>query len=284
MEREVIYEHFKKELIEKNGKIYGKLECAPGYYENVLMIDLNNFYGYQLITKQFLVGHPYQVLTGKKEAEWNYLPEKFRNTIISNYKEAHKSETPRGIRRFWKGINNLTLGRSESKQIYYNRKRSDAGSFLQPQHGFQVIMYGIDDMETYMNLFEQLGGKIIKVDTDGLSIIGLNNEKEIVDKFNEVIVDRLRAAGLKEEDAQCGIGQFKIEGIADKYYQFADKAYCYQIGDKIEITYAGLSDQEKQKIIEKAGNSFEKVVELLKEKKVKRFTPISLGRNNFEIE
>lgn len=283
MEREAIFEHFKNALIEKNDKIYGKLECAPGYYENVLMIDLNNFYGYQLITKKFLVGHPYQVLTGRREAEWDYLPEKFRNTVIDNYRVAHKPGTPRGIRRFWKGINNLTLGRSESKQIYCNRKKTDVGSFLQPQHGFQVILYGIDDMETYMDLFNQLGGTIIKVDTDGLAIVGLDREEEIIEKFNEVIVDRLRAAGLSEEDAQCGIGQFKIEGIADRYYQFADKAYCYQIGDEIEITYAGLPDSEKQEILEKAGNDFEKVVELLKGRKVKRFTPISFENNNFKI-
>lgn len=122
-----------------------------------------------------------------------------------------------------------------------------------------------------MELFKQYGGTIIKADTDGLAITGFSEDegKRMVEAFNKVIVNRLRAAGLSEEDAQCGIGQFKIEGYSEKYYQFGDKAYCFSTENGYEIKFSGMSDNRKQEILE-SSNNFEEIVEKLKNEKPRK--------------
>lgn len=266
-ERKAVFEYYKKRLIEKNGMIYGKLQHEKGQFNDVFMIDINNFYGFVLIAEEFLLNNPYQVLFSehaKKEPQYGHLPDEFRNAICHNYKTAKFSVKTRGEKLFFKGCNNLTLGRSENFGIYKSRTRQMARNFLQPQHGFYTIEAGISYLETYMNLFEKHGAKIVKVDTDGISMTNIDYEKgkAIVDKINQAVVNILRKAGNSEENCTCGIGQFKIEGFAERYYQFADKAYCYEEKGRITIKFSGMSDAKKKEIIEQC-KTFDNVVEEL---------------------
>lgn len=135
-ERKIVFNYFKNELIKRNGKVYGVLYHKKGYYENVLRIDLNNFYGYQLLVEKFLDGNPYQALCGMKEATYSYMPDGIRQAVLHNYKVSKEKGQPKGIRRFFKGCNNMTIGRSENLGIYLRRTRQSKRSFLQPQHGF----------------------------------------------------------------------------------------------------------------------------------------------------
>lgn len=291
-ERRAVFNFFKEKLIKKNGSVYGVLDHKKGYYENVLMIDLNNFYGYQLVSKKFLKNNPYQVIYGNVEPIYDYLPDNFRFAIIHNYRTAKKENEdtkeyvyPKGIRDFFKGGNNLSIGRSENLEIYLKRSRKTKRNFLGPQHGFETISKGIDDLNQYTTVFESLGATHIKRDTDGIALIGVDKEKgqKIVDFINKQVVAQLLAAGLSEEDANCGIGQFKIEGYAEKYYQFGDKAYCYQVNGKIEITFAGMSDEEKEEVLMTSKN-FEEVVEKLKNRQIQLAKPIEINKKYELVE
>lgn len=291
-ERRVVFNFFKEKLIEKNGSVYGVLDHKKGYYENVLMIDLNNFYGYQSIAKKFLKNNPYQVINGEAEPVYDYLPDGFRAAIIHNYKTAKKKDEetkeyvyPKGVRNFFKNGNNLTIGRSENLDIYFKRSRKTKRNSLGPQHGFEIISNGIDDLNQYTKVFESLGATHIKRDTDGIAFVGVDKEKgqKIVDFINKQVVAQLLAAGLSEEDANCGIGQFKVEGYAEKYYQFGDKAYCYQVNGKIEITFAGMSDEEKEQVLATSKN-FDEVVEKLKNRQIQLAKPIEINKKYELVE
>lgn len=275
-ERKRVFKYFKNELIKENGKVYGVLFHKKGYYENVLRVDLNNFYGYQLLVKKFLNGNPHQVLNGKKEATYSYMPDGIRNAVLHNYKVSKEKGQPKGIRKFFKGCNNMTIGRSENLGIYLRRTRQSKRNFLQPQHGFSVILGGIKDLNSYIKVFQDYGGEIIKADTDGLAIVGLSNEvgEKLVKAINSIVVKKLLAAGLSEEDANCGIGQFKIEGYSKQYYQFGDKAYCFTTEkEKWEIVFSGMGKERKKEILKKSSN-FEELIENLKNEKIKKMPTI----------
>lgn len=277
-ERKVVFRHYKEKLIGENGKVYGVLDCVPGWHKNVFKVDLNNYYGYLLCSQKYLTGNPYQVLEGKKEAEYEFLPYALRQKILQNYRLANRPGIPKGEKRFFKGANNLTLGRSENLNIYQRRTRTSSKGFLQPQHGFETIRRGAEILETYSEIFRQAGGTIVGRDTDAIWVeidkeIGL----KIIDFLNKQAIQTLKAAGLSEEEANCGIGQFKFEGYYQNFYQFADKAYCYQdFEGKIGITFAGLNRAEKKKIIEQA-KSLEDVVKILKTKEIMKKKPLIIN-------
>lgn len=274
-ERRIVYNHFKQNLIDENGKVYGVLECKPGYYQNVAKIDLGNYYGYQMCVGKFLKGNPYDVLMGKSPEFYDYLPMSIRKAALDNYKIANEKDKdgnyihPRGVRAFYKGCNNHTIGRCGNLAIYLKRSNKIKQSWLGPQHNFEIIRRGIEQFKNYNSVFEQLGGEAIMKDTDGAGIIGFTKEQArgILDVINQQVVQSLLNAGFSEEDANCGIGQWKLEHYCDEYYQFGDKGYCFREGDKITITYAGITKKEKEEIL-RTSNSFMDVVEKLKAKKI----------------
>lgn len=114
-------------------------------------------------------------------------------------------------------------------------------------------------------------------DTDGAGIIGFTKEqaRDILDVINQQVVQSLLNAGFSEADANCGIGQWKLEHYCDEYYQFGDKGYCFREGDKITITYAGITKKEKEEIL-RTSNSFMDVVEKLKAKKISGHKVLSI--------
>lgn len=286
-ERRYVFSYYKNKLKEKSGKIYGILECIPGDYENVLRIDLGNFYGYLQCVQKFLKNNPYQVLTGRVAPIYDYLPKPYRDKIIHNYQVANKKDDKgtylysKGIRQFHKDMNNLTPGRSENLDIYLKRTRRKTAGFLQPQHGFEIVSAGIDYLEAYSEIFRQFGATIICRDTDSIKLIGLTREQgqKIVDMINEGVIQSLIEAGFTEEQARCGIGQFKVEGYSSRYHQFGDKAYCF-INEKneIEITFAGMTDREK-KVLMSTNPTFDEVVEALNNRETKMAVPIVINDN-----
>lgn len=261
-ERKYVFNSFKSHLLEKNNMIYGVLDCKPGYYENVYMIDLNNFYGYLQVVGTFIQNNVYKVLKEKEEPVFGYLPKDYRNNIIDNYNKSKKH-----YKSFFKQNPNLTNGRGMNKGIYLRRSRKGNGSFLGPHISFQVIENGIDLMNGYTKLFEKFGAQAIKRDTDGISFVGITKEQgEILrNAINQQVKETLKNAGI--EDFDCGIGQFKFEGFADKYYQFCDKGYAYEIDGKRTIKFSGLKKERKKEIIA-AASCFEDVVEALKKENV----------------
>lgn len=279
-ERKAVYRYYKNELLEKSGKIYGILDCEPGYYENVMQLDLNNFYGFILCAEKFLSINPYQALTGTKEPQYDYLNINFRRNIISNYRKSKDKTKSRGIRQFYKKANNLPPGRSGNLEIYLARTRKQTKSYLGPQHYYPMISLGIDYLNEYSEVFKHFGAKIICRDTDSIKLVGLTKEQGemIKDVIGNHVVQTLLEAGLSEEEASCGIGQFKIEDYSSKYYQFADKAYCFvNESGHIVIKFAGMTDKEKEEVIS-SSNSFEEVVEKLKNRQVKRNKPIEVNQ------
>lgn len=284
-ERRAVFNYYKNKLMEKSGKIYGILECEPGGYENVLRIDLGNFYGYLQCVQKFLSNNPYQVLTGKAAPIYDYLPIAYREKIIHNYSVANMKDEngkyiyPKGVRQFHKDMNNLTPGRSENLDIYLKRTRTRTAGFLQPQHGFEIVSAGIDYLEAYTDIFRQCGAKIICRDTDSIKLTGLTREQgqRVVDLINEGVVQSLINAGFTEEQANCGIGQFKVEGYSKRYHQFADKAYCFTNDkDEIEITFAGMGKKEKQKLLS-TNPSFDDVVKQLEKRQTQILMPIEVN-------
>ena len=283
-ERRFVFNYYKSKLMEKSGKIYGILECNPGYYRNVLRIDLNNFYGYLQCAEKFLSNNPYQVLTGKIEPKYDFLPRSYREKIIHNFKIANKKDDKgnyiysKGIRQFHKDMNNLTPGRSENLDIYLKRTATRTAGFLQPQHGFEIVSKGIDYLNSYTEIFKKFGAVIVGRDTDSIKLTGLTEEqgRAIVSYINKKVVESLIKAGFSEEDANCGIGQFKIEGYSEEFYQFANKAYCYTSSEGIKITFAGMTDSEKEELL-KTNPTFNEVVEKLKTRKVQLTMPIEIN-------
>lgn len=277
-ERKIVFNYYKEKLVKENGKIYGVLDCVPGWHKNVFKVDLNNYYGYLLCSQKYLLGNPYQVLEKKKEAEYGYLPYALRQKILQNYKLANRPGIPKGEKRFFKGANNLTLGRSENLNIYQRRTRASARGFLQPHHGFETIRRGSEILETYSEIFRQAGGVIVGRDTDAIWVeIEKETGLKIIEFLNREAVKNLKLAGLSEEEANCGIGQFKFEGYYQNFYQFGDKAYCYQdFNGEIGITFAGLSRKEKKLIIE-SSNNLEDVVRALKTEEIRKKKPIVIN-------
>lgn len=278
-ERRFVFNYYKNKLMEKSGKIYGILEHKPGYYQNVLRIDLHNFYGYLQCVEKFLSNNPYQVLTGRIEAKFDYLPQSYRNKIIYNYKIANQKDIySKGVRQFFKDMNNLTPGRSENLEIYLKRTTTKTAGFLQPQHGFEIVSKGIDYLESYTQIFKQFGAVIVARDTDSIKLTGLTEEqgRRIVNYINKKVVESLIAAGFSEDDANCGIGQFKVEGYSKEYYQFADKAYCFTTDKGIEITFAGMGKKEKEELL-KTNPTFNEIVEKLKSRHTQVIMPIEVN-------
>lgn len=284
-EREIVFDYFKKSFLKEHNKkeVYGVLDCKIGHFENVLMIDLGNYYGFLLCTQKYLKGNPYQILSGRKEPEYDLIPMELRKVIISNYMNGNKKENgkyklSKGLRRMYKGATNMTIGRSENKEIYMNRNKSSVKSYLQPQHGFATISHGIKIMELYTNYFKEQGNEIICRDTDSIKMVVKDKDKaiELVNEINQNVVRILLNCGFTEEEANCGIGQFKIEGLADEYYQFGDKQYCYRIGNEFGITCSGL-ERKVQKEIIKRSDCFETLVESIKMNKKDCIFNLNLG-------
>ena len=283
-ERRFVFNYYKNKLMEKSGKIYGVLECKTGYYTNVLRIDLRNFYGFLQCVEKFLSNNPYWVLTGKAEPEYDFLPLPYRKKIIHNFKVANQEDSegnriyPKGVGQFHKDMNNFTPGRSENLEIYLKRTATRTAGFLQPQHGFEIVSKGIDYLNSYTEIFKQFGAIIIARDTDSIKLTGLSEKQgqALVSYINKKVVESLINAGLSEEDANCGIGQFKIEGYSKEFYQFADKAYCYTSDKEIEITFAGMTNDEKEELL-KTNPTFNEVVEKLKTRKTKLTMPIEIN-------
>lgn len=283
-ERRFVFNYYKSKLMEKSGKIYGILECNPGYYTNVLRIDLNNFYGYLQCAEKFLSNNPYQVLTGRVEPKYDFLPRPYREKIIHNFKIANEKNSKgnyvysKGIRQFHKDMNNLTPGRSENLDIYLKRTATRTAGFLQPQHGFEIVSKGIDYLNSYTEVFKQFGATIVARDTDSIKLVGLSEEqgRALTDYINKKVVESLIKAGFSEEDANCGIGQFKVEGYSKEFYQFADKAYCYTTSKGIEITFSGMTEGEKEELLE-TNPTFSEVVGKLKIRRVQTTMPIEVN-------
>lgn len=282
-ERRKVFNYYKEKLKEKNnGLVYGVLDCQKGEFKDVFMVDLNNFYGYQVVSKKFLSNNPHQVLFEGKEPQYSYVPNILRQRFINNYKDSKNDNNPKGIQKFFKKCNNLTIGRNENLNTYLERSRETPRNFLGPQYGFEIISKGIDDMNEYTEIFKKFGANIIKRDTDGIAMTGINRElgEQIVNLINEEIVKRLKMAGLSEEDANCGIGQFKIEGYANKYYQFGNKCYCYQIDGENFIKFSGLPRKERKILI---SLPFEELVGELKKRPTEMQKTIKIENRNLEL-
>ena len=92
--------------------------------------------------------------------------------------------------------------------------------------------------------------------------------KPLFTKNNIVFCDNieiLKESGFSEEDANCGIGQFKNEGFCQDFYQIADKQYCWRDSNgEFGITCAGLSEERKEELIKNA-KDFDSFVSSLKE-------------------
>ena len=266
-ERTVVFNYFRDHLIKKSGRIYGVLDSKIGKFQNVLKIDLGNFYGFILATTPFIKGNPFKVLKGQIPLKKELLPFEIRQRFIDNYKKGHRELSP-GLKALYKGANNLTIGRSENLDIYLNRNRKSIASLLQPQHGFTVIEKGFDLMETYTKIFEDFGFLVIARDTDSLKILvgeRFDEALKIVNCINQTNVGILKESGFSEEDANCGIGQFKNEGFCLDFYQIADKQYCWRDSNgEFGITCAGLSEERKEELIKNV-KDFDSFVNSLKE-------------------
>lgn len=266
-EKTIVFNYFKDHLIKKSGRVYGVLDSKIGKFQNVLKIDLGNFYGFILATTPFIKGNPFKVLKGQIPLKKELLPFEIRQRFIDNYKKGHRALSP-GLKTLYKGANNLTIGRSENLDIYLNRNRNSIASLLQPQHGFTVIEKGFDLMEIFTKIFEESGFPVIARDTDSLKILvgeRLDEALKIVNYINQTNVGILKESGFSEEDANCGIGQFKNEGFCLDFYQIADKQYCWRDSNgEFGITCAGLSEERKEELIKNA-KDFDSFVSDLKE-------------------
>ena len=204
----------------------GILETTVGEFRNVISIDASSFYPFILVGFKFMREDPYpywqklQPYGGK----WDFLPIKFREHVIEFYREKEK-DNKKG--KFYKKCINQLTGKSIS-ELGLEKGNRTKNNFLQPQHGFQVIEIGRERLEDFTQKLRDLGCRILERDTDGIKAQGnLKLIQELVDEENDKVVRQLLNSGLSYGDASCGIGQWKIEYVAERFKQTAPKHYSY---------------------------------------------------------
>lgn len=234
IKRKFIYSYL-KEICEDSGI----LETTVGEFENVISIDMSSMYPYILIAYPFMVEDPYPYFNKNLPygGKWDFLPIKFRRHIVEFYKKKEEGTTG----NFYKLCLNSLNGKSISE---YETGKDNTGkaSFLNPQHGFQVIEIGRRILNDITEKLKKLGFVILERDTDSVKFQG-DKEKvlELLDKENKEIVRRLVNSGLTYKEASCGIGQWKFEYQAEKFIQTSPKHYSYYY--KGEWTVKGERDE-----------------------------------------
>lgn len=205
----------------------GILETTVGEFEDVISIDMSSMYPYIMVAFPFMVEDPYPffVKGEKYRGKWDYLPIKFRRHIIEFYRK--KEEGKRG--KFYKLCLNSLNGKAIS-EYEVKRDNTGKGSFLNPQHGFQVIQIGRTILEDITQKLIGLGCRILERDTDSVKFQGNKEEVlRLLEKENKKIIGRLLNSGLSFKEASCGIGQWKFEYQAEKFVQTAPKHYSYLV-------------------------------------------------------
>ena len=220
--RNFIYSYL-KEACEDSGI----LETTIGEFDDVMSIDMSSMYPFIMVAFKFMVEDP-QPYFYKGEpygGEWDFLPIKFRRHIIEFYRKKEEGSTG----KFYKLCLNSLNGKSISE---YEVGRDNTGktTFLNPQHGFQVIEIGRQILEDMTEKLRKLGCRILERDTDSVKFQG-NKEKvlKLLEEENQSIIRRLVNSGLSYKEASCGIGQWKFEYMAEKFIQTAPKHYSYLI-------------------------------------------------------
>lgn len=223
--RTFVYEYLKKTC-----ESSGIMETTVGEFENVISFDVSSLYPYILIAFPFMVEDPYPYFYYGKEygGKWDYLPIKFRKRILEFYGKKEDGTTG----KFYKLCLNSLNGKSISE--YENRKdNQNKNNFLAPQHGFQVIEIGrriLTDMEEKL---KREGSIILEKDTDSVKFqLDEGKAREILEKENRKVIERLIRSGLSFKEAKCGIGQWKFEYKAEKFIQTAGKRYSYCVDGK----------------------------------------------------
>lgn len=232
--RQFVYQYLKKSCEDS-----GILDTTVGTFQNVISIDVSSLYPYILIAFPFMVEDPYTYFYYSKPygGKWDYLPIKFRRRIIEFYKK--KEEGSRG--KFYKLCLNSLTGKSIS-EYEVGKDNQNKNNFLAPQHGFQVIHIGRQILEGMTQILINEGFTILERDTDSVKFQGsVERTKEILEKENRKIIERLIRSGLSVKEAQCGIGQWKFEYEAETFIQESAKHYSYCVNG--EWTYKGQRDE-----------------------------------------
>ena len=203
----------------------GILETTIGEFENVISIDASSLYPFILIAYPFMVEDPYPYFYRglPYKGKWDYLPLSFRRRIVKFYRKKEEGTTG----KFYKLCLNSLNGKSISDYETGKTNQSKA-NFLAPQHGFQTIEIGRRILEDLTTKLKEIGCRVLERDTDGIKVQG-DKEKvlELLKEENKEIVRRLVNSGLSYKEASCGIGQWKLEYVAEKFIQTAPKHYSY---------------------------------------------------------
>lgn len=205
----------------------GILETTIGEFQDVISIDMKSMYSYIMIAFPFMVEDPYPYfIKGEKyKGKWDYLPIKFRRHIIEFYRKKEEGT----VGKFYKLCLNSLNGKAISE---YEVKKDNTGknSFLNPQHGFQVIQIGRAILEDITQKLLGLGCKILERDTDSVKFQGNKEEVlKLLEEENKKNINRLLNSGLSFKEASCGIGQWKFEYQAERFIQTAPKHYSYLV-------------------------------------------------------
>lgn len=179
-----------------------------------------------------------------------YMPDCFRRKIVQLYEEKNrlpKNSPEKFLKKtqldmiYGKGLQKYNF---ETDQEVFKKYVLRGENFLSPAMSMHVVAGMRHEM---LKVSDLLGSEVIAIDTDGLKGCGdLERARQIIDDLNAFIIEKNRVAGF---DTDCGIWDF--EYYAEKFIQFAQKVYAYQVIDESPVCkFAGIAERHLKKYLQ----------------------------------
>ena len=189
-------------------------------------------------------------ITFVKSSVTGELPKVFKDAIIELYNKKDSLD---------KNSIEYTLTKIMLNSLYgkgiQTRGLKEARSYFKI-HDYEVITPEIANHCAAITRFRLkmaiLHNKAIYWDTDGIKVLDESIALPYFNECNENIMKRNASLGYTD----CKIGTWKLEGRYEEFMAVGAKEYLYKENGKIKITWAGMTQEERDRIISESHNLF----------------------------